>query len=124
MTGKKDAVECAMDAVAALLKKKLVPRGKLTCYESVAGRLGMHARTVGWACWRLGKKYRPLDMPYHRIICKDGKLPKRFSGPGDVEGLRELLQKEGHKVKKKLKGGYRVLHFKDCLGEPASRRKK
>ncbi|MCK4659900.1 MAG: MGMT family protein, partial [Phycisphaerae bacterium] len=55
----------------------LIPEGCIASYASVGQRLGLRARDVGRACFKLGKEYPATKIPYHRIVHKDGKLPKR-----------------------------------------------
>ena len=107
-------VKANADRLAAILGD-LIPKGKLSCYESVGEIMKpkLFVRQVAKACSDLGKRFFPEDVPYHRIIHKDGRLPKEFTGGGCAEH-RRLLHGEGHEFIKSEKG-YEVENFKDCL---------
>ncbi|HIZ21617.1 MAG TPA: MGMT family protein [Candidatus Blautia faecigallinarum] len=68
-----------------------VPRGCVMSYGQVAALAGSPrmARQVGWAL-----HVCPDQVPWHRIIRKDGSLPEH-SSPGTENRQRTLLEEEG-----------------------------
>jgi alkylated DNA nucleotide flippase Atl1 len=95
----------------------LIDRGELASYSAVGRQLKLAARTIGYACSRLGDNYPTSEVPYHRIIRKNGMLPARFSGEGKEPAHRRVLRTEGHKVVRLRPGEdrWRVEGFRDCL---------
>lgn len=78
-----------------------VPKGKVTTYGDVARAVGSPraARQVGWA---LHVNPRPVEVPCHRIVFKDGSLSYGFAF-GGLEIQRELLLSEGVQVSEDYK---------------------
>ncbi len=74
-----------------------IPLGKVATYGQVAALAGSPkaARAVGMAM-----KTNPNApiVPCHRVVAADGKLTG-YSGPGGVNGKKEMLTKEGVKFK-------------------------
>lgn len=75
---------------------KLIPKGKVTSYGSIANYLGtkMSARMVGWAM-----NGAPKGVPAHRVLNRNGMLTGKhhFKTP---DTMQQLLEKEGHTVVK------------------------
>ena len=103
-------------------RRPLIPRGRIASYASVGQRLGLRPMDVGKACSKLGQKYDPTKVPYHRIVHKDGKLPKCFSG-GGLAQHRVLLRKEEHVIEKLILR-WRVKNFVDHLAKSTGCKKK
>ena len=83
---------------------RTVPPGQVISYGQVAFLAGnpRMARQVGWALHTC-----PADVPWHRVVRKDGSLP-----PLPPEGLqRHLLEAEG--VTFDAQGHVRREHFGD-----------
>jgi len=97
--------------VDALMKK--VPEGKLTTINEIREALARkHNATIGcpittgifaWIAANAAEEERQKGKrnitPYWRTLKTGGVLNEKY--PGGVEGQRELLEKEGHKVIKK-----------------------
>ncbi|GAB1372071.1 MGMT family protein [Candidatus Kapaibacterium sp.] len=70
-----------------------IPYGRVTTYGAIAEHLGMKssARMVGWA---LNADRYNLNMPYHRVVNRNGELSgsRYFPKPGM---MRQLLESEG-----------------------------
>ena len=112
-------VQCAIDAIAALLRgekrdlrelaldmeglpafnrrvyelARTIPPGSTMTYGEVARRLGSPgmARAVGQA---LGRNPYPIVVPCHRVLAADGRMGG-FSAPGGVATKRKMLEIEG-----------------------------
>lgn len=80
-----------------------VPRGKVISYGQIAFLAGNPhmARQVGWAL-----HVCPQDVPWQRVVRKDGSLPQ---GPGTDGRQRNLLEEEG--VRFDEKGRVLRAHF-------------
>jgi methylated-DNA-protein-cysteine methyltransferase-like protein len=76
------------EAVYAVVR--LVPRGRVTTYGSVAQHLGLSrgARAVGWALRAL-RSSRALSVPWHRVVASGGRISVR-DGAGMAEQRRRL----------------------------------
>ena len=70
-----------------------VPHGQVTTYGQIAEILGSprSARTVGWALHALPAG---LDVPWHRVINREGKISTSRHPQGHGE-QRRLLEREG-----------------------------
>jgi methylated-DNA-protein-cysteine methyltransferase-like protein len=70
-----------------------IPYGKVTTYGAIAEYLGAKssARMVGWA---LNADKENLDMPYHRVVNRNGELSGSRYFPNPFM-MRELLESEG-----------------------------
>ncbi len=70
-----------------------IPFGRVTTYGAIAEYIGSKssARMVGWA---LNSDKTNLDMPYHRVVNRNGELSgsKYYPNPNM---MRELLESEG-----------------------------
>jgi len=75
-----------------------IPKGKVTTYGQIAGKLGTHAyRAVGNACRK--NPYAP-EVPCHRVVRFDGTIGG-FGGETSGKTVKEkarLLRKEGVQV--------------------------
>lgn len=72
---------------------RLIPHGSVATYGQVA-RLSGHAGTARFVGYALHNNPEPGVIPCHRVVFKDGSLPKGFAfgGPG-VQ--KSLLRDEG-----------------------------
>jgi len=90
-----------------------IPKGRVTSYGAIAACLGtkLSARMVGWAMHGAGKA--APKVPAHRVVNRNGMLSGKhhFSTP---TRMRELLEKEGIKVKKDV-----IVGFKKLFWDPA-----
>src|SRR5215510_6164717 len=107
MTQKLDSFFEQVYAVA-----RLVPKGRVTSYGAIAKYLGAarSSRMVGWAMNGAGR-VKPR-VPAHRVVNRVGLLTGKhhFSTPTQ---MKELLEKEGIKVKKD-----QVVNFKKHFWDP------
>lgn len=91
-----------------------IPKGRVTSYGAIAACLGARSssRMVGWAMFGAGK-VRP-KVPAHRVVNRNGMLSGKhhFETP---TRMKELLEKEGIKVKKDT-----VVNFKQLFWDPAT----
>jgi methylated-DNA-protein-cysteine methyltransferase-like protein len=71
-----------------------VPRGRVTTYGTIAALAGspMAARAVGYALRALKEG---TDVPWQRVINKEGRIPLRGRDPGETDLQRALLEREG-----------------------------
>src|SRR5215813_8266819 len=78
-----------------------VPKGRVTSYGAIASCLGtkLSARMVGWAMHGAGKV--APKVPAHRVVNRMGMLSGKHHF-GTPTRMRELLEKEGIKVKKDI----------------------
>jgi methylated-DNA-protein-cysteine methyltransferase-like protein len=91
---------------------RLVPKGRVTTYGSIARYLSLRAgaRMVGWAM--NGCHNRP-DVPAHRVVNSVGLLSgKHFFGGPTI--MQQLLEDEGVRIEKD-----RVVGFKTLLWDPS-----
>ncbi|MEW6468061.1 MAG: MGMT family protein [Bacteroidota bacterium] len=93
---------------------RLIPRGRVTSYGAIAKYLGTarSSRMVGWAM-NSSFRVRP-KVPAHRVVNRMGMLSGKhhFATP---TLMKELLEKEGVKVKKD-----QVVNFKKLFWDPAT----
>jgi len=75
---------------------RLIPKGKVTNYGSIARYLGAtrSSRMVGWA---MNAAHNIDDIPAHRVVNRVGVLTGKnhFADPGEMQAL---LESEGIKV--------------------------
>ena len=87
-----------------------IPRGKVTTYSLIAGKLNTRAyRAVGNACRR--NPYAPR-VPCHRVVRSDGTIGG-FSGQTSgktIEKKIRLLRKERVEIKNR-----KIVNFKEVL---------
>lgn len=74
-----------------------VPRGKVTTYGLIGGKLSMSPRVVGWAL-HLNKS---TMVPCHRVVNRDGRVAPSF-GMGGAAEHRKRLEEEGVRFKDEL----------------------
>lgn len=113
-------VEVSVDDIVRVGEaiEDLIPYGKLSCYESLGERIRpkLNARQVAKACSGIGESHTAEEVPYHRVIRKNGYLSKYFSGGGQKKHIK-LLEQEGHEIRRSG-GKYKVVDFEDYLQEP------
>lgn len=70
-----------------------IPCGKVATYGQIARLCGntRMARQVGWA---LHVNPRPVEIPCHRVVNREGKTAKAFAF-GGKDAQRQLLENEG-----------------------------
>lgn len=92
---------------------RLVPRGRVTSYGAIAKYLGTarSARMVGWAM--NGAHHVKPKVPAHRVVNRIGLLTGKHHF-GSPDKMKELLEKEGVKVKND-----QVKDFKKFFWDPA-----
>lgn len=76
---------------------RLIPRGRVTSYGSIAAFLGTKSssRMVGWAMNAAGTAIPPV--PAHRVVNREGMLSgKHHFGSNNL--MQELLENEGVSV--------------------------
>lgn len=75
---------------------KVIPKGKVVTYGQVAAVCG-----APWAAWEVGQiaHYGPIELPWHRMVNKQGGLASGFV-PGGREQQKMKLEKEGIKFDK------------------------
>lgn len=91
---------------------RLVPRGRVTTYGTIARYLSLRAgaRMVGWA---MNGSHSQPDVPAHRVVNSVGVLSgKHFFGGPTI--MQQLLEDEGVQVEND-----RVVDFKTLLWDPA-----
>ena len=65
-----------------------VPAGRVTTYGAVAMRLGCTPRTVGFALAALPKE---SDVPWHRVVNRQGRVSPRLDGYGNLVQEQRLM---------------------------------
>ena len=72
---------------------KLIPKGKVTSYGSIAKYLGSSksSRMVGWA---MNASHKMPDIPAHRVVNRIGLLTGKFHF-GTLTEMEEKLKAEG-----------------------------
>lgn len=73
-----------------------IPKGRLMTYGQIAGLAG-----AAWAAWEVGQIAHsgPDDLPWHRVVNKQGGLAKGFPD-GGRERHKAILESEGYNVSK------------------------
>ncbi|HWB63334.1 MAG TPA: MGMT family protein [Chitinophagales bacterium] len=91
---------------------RLIPKGRVTSYGAIAKYLGTgrSARMVGYAMNMSGNQVPPV--PAYRVLNRNGQLTGQhhFGKPGL---MKQLLEKEGIKVKKDA-----VVDFEKLFWDP------
>ncbi len=85
-------IEMKHRAMQALLKR--IPKGKVTTYKILAGKLGLHQRAVA----SMLSANDPKEAPCHRVVASNGKVGG-YSAPGGVKKKIALLKRDKIKVK-------------------------
>ncbi|MGB9701981.1 MAG: MGMT family protein [Candidatus Kapaibacteriota bacterium] len=83
----KDFISKVLEIVAQ------IPYGKVTTYGAIAEKCGMKssARMVGWV---LSSHYYDRDLPFHRVVNRNGELTGKFHFLTPTL-MKELLVSEG-----------------------------
>lgn len=91
---------------------KLVPRGRITTYGTIAAYLGsrMSARMVGWA---MNAAHGDASVPAHRVVNRNGMLSGKMHF-GTPTRMEELLRKEKIKVVED-----RIVDFNKLFWDPS-----
>ncbi len=91
---------------------RLIPKGRVTSYGAIAHYLGTarSSRMVGWAM-NGSHRVRP-KVPAHRVVNRIGLLTGKHHFETPVK-MKQLLEKEGIKVKKD-----QVVDFKKLYWDP------
>lgn len=73
-----------------------IPTGRVMTYGQIAAYCG-----AAWAAWKVGQlaHYGPENLPWHRVVNKQGGLARGFV-PGGREQQKMLLELEGVTVDK------------------------
>src|SRR3990167_7342195 len=103
-----------MQRVDADFKKRVyeivgqIPKGRIMTYGQIAA-----LASAAWAAWEVGQiAHRgPTDLPWQRVVNKDGGLAKGY--PGSFEGHKKELLADGVAVDQ----DYRV-NIEDLLWHP------
>ncbi|MBW2984941.1 MGMT family protein [Candidatus Woesearchaeota archaeon] len=82
------------DKVLALTKK--IPKGKVTTYKTIAGKLNTKAYRAVGAALRNNKK--PIIIPCHRVVNSNGSIGG-YKGKLNNKEKIKLLRKEGIEIK-------------------------
>jgi methylated-DNA-protein-cysteine methyltransferase-like protein len=108
---KSDSLDSFFAQVYAVVR--LIPRGRVTSYGAIARYLGAarSSRMVGWAM-NGSHTVRP-KVPAHRVVNRIGLLTGKHHF-GTPALMKQLLEKEGVKVKKD-----QVVDFKKHFWDPA-----
>jgi len=90
-----------------------IPKGRVTSYGAIAACLGAKssARMVGWAM-NGAHRVKP-KIPAHRVVNRNGMLSGKHHF-GTPTRMKELLEKEGIKVKKDT-----IIDFKKLFWDPS-----
>ena len=92
---------------------KLVPKGRVTTYGSIAKALGTakSSRMVGWA---MNASHKNSNIPAHRVVNRNGLLTGKFHFETPNQ-MQELLEKEGVKIENN-----QVVNFKELFWDVQS----
>jgi methylated-DNA-protein-cysteine methyltransferase-like protein len=92
---------------------KLVPKGRVTTYGSIAKALGTakSSRMVGWA---MNASHKDSNVPAHRVVNRNGLLTGKFHFETPNQ-MQELLEKEGVKIENN-----QVVNFKELFWDAQS----
>ncbi len=71
-----------------------IPKGKVMTYGQIAALCG-----AAWAAWEVGQiaNKGPVDLPWHRVVNKQGGLARGWPN-GGVEGHKRALEDDGYEV--------------------------
>jgi methylated-DNA-protein-cysteine methyltransferase-like protein len=89
-----------------------IPRGKVMTYGQIAVLAG-----AAWAAWEVGQiaHFGPSDLPWQRVVNKNGGLAKGYT-PGGLESHKRDLEKEGVAVSEEF-----TVDLEKILWKPASK---
>ena len=76
-----------------------IPKGRVMTYGQVAAMAG-----AAWAAWEVGQvaHYGPTDLPWQRVVNKQGGLAKGYT-TGGLEAHKRDLEAEGIRVNDEYK---------------------
>ena len=71
-----------------------IPKGNVMTYGQIAALCG-----AAWAAWEVGQiaNHGPSDLPWHRVVNKQGGLARGWPG-GGVAGQKIALETDGVEV--------------------------
>ncbi len=81
--------EAFKERVYALVAQ--IPQGKVMTYGQIAAICG-----AAWAAWEVGQlaHFGPQDLPWQRVVNKQGGLARGFV-PDGLDGHKRLLEADG-----------------------------
>jgi methylated-DNA-protein-cysteine methyltransferase related protein len=87
-----------------------IPIGRLITYGSIASLCG-----ASWAAWEVGQIAHtgPSDLPWHRVVNKQGGLAKGYPGGKDMQ--KKILVQEGVDVSYEY-----TVNIKELLWQPVT----
>lgn len=108
MTREKNNLDSFFEQVYAVAR--LIPKGRVTSYGAIGKYLGAarSARMVGWAM--NGAHLVKPKVPAHRVVNRAGLLTGKHHF-GTPTRMKELLEKEGIKVKKDQVRDFKRLYW-------------
>lgn len=76
-----------------------IPKGRVMTYGQIAALAG-----AAWAAWEVGQiaHFGPTDLPWQRVVNKQGGLARGF-GWGGIEGQKRLLEEDGVEIDENFK---------------------
>lgn len=76
-----------------------IPQGRVMTYGQIAALCG-----AAWAAWEVGQiaRFGPTDLPWQRVVNKQGGLARGFAW-GGIEAHKRLLEEDGVAVDKDFK---------------------
>jgi methylated-DNA-protein-cysteine methyltransferase-like protein len=82
-----------------------IPKGRVMTYGQVAAVAG-----AAWAAWEVGQiaHYGPTELPWQRVVNKQGGLAKGYV-PNGLEGHKRDLEDEGIEVDEDYRVNVKVL---------------
>jgi methylated-DNA-protein-cysteine methyltransferase-like protein len=68
-----------------------IPKGRVMTYGQIAALAG-----AAWAAWEVGQiaRYGSTDLPWQRVVNKQGGLARGF-GWGGIEAQKRMLEEDG-----------------------------
>lgn len=92
---------------------RLIPKGRVTSYGAIAKALGSSgsSRMVGWAM--NASHHQKKKVPAHRVVNRNGMLTGKHHF-GHPDRMKNLLEKEGIKVKKDV-----IVNFEKHFWDPS-----
>lgn len=68
-----------------------IPKGRVMTYGQIAALCG-----AAWAAWEVGQlaHFGPTDLPWQRVVNKQGGLAKGYV-PDGIEGHKRALENDG-----------------------------
>jgi len=86
-----------------------IPKGRVATYGQIAALAG-----AAWAAWEVGQIAHtgPEDLPWHRVVNKQGGLAAGYPG-GGRERHKKVLENEGYSLNDEG-----VVNLKEVLWQP------